>query len=228
MSPTTIGFLVGSVVVGITAATVTLTNRAAEVPHEIDETESIAIAYGDNPQPAQLRSDLYTANGNVDSRPTNTPVATDLTETEAPTTTQDDLASSIDTLSTKDPGAPASGEVEPSSDIEISTTSMLAGTQHRSADSPPDETHTQAPASPEYSGQPDTSHESAGRLDRFWGPFNVERRAHSFANHLGKLIGHAMRVEQAEDGFYIAFEYANDEERLNLRQRITDAGLEPH
>lgn len=66
------------------------------------------------------------------------------------------------------------------------------------------------------------------RTERFWGPFNAELRATAFAQHLSKLVDHKMLIEPDENGYHIAFQYTSDDQRQNLRSRITDVGLELH
>jgi len=61
--------------------------------------------------------------------------------------------------------------------------------------------------------------------ERFWGPFNAELRAHSFAAHLSKLIEHPLFVVRDTQGYHIVFSYASQSERDSLRNRLTNAGL---
>jgi len=62
--------------------------------------------------------------------------------------------------------------------------------------------------------------------ERFWGPFNAELRAHSFAAHLSKLIEHPLFVVRDARGYHITFSYSSQSERESLRNRLTNAGLE--
>ncbi len=61
--------------------------------------------------------------------------------------------------------------------------------------------------------------------ERFWGPFNAEIRARSFAEHLSKLIEHPLFVVRDTQGYHIVFSYVSQSERESLRNRLTDAGL---
>ncbi len=65
------------------------------------------------------------------------------------------------------------------------------------------------------------STETRGNVDLFWGPFNTQSRAESFANYIQQLTEVPMQTIQKEHGYSIGFKFKDEQERLSVREHIT-------